>query len=63
MIVAVPGRVTILLVLLQPTAAVVPSWAAWPSWAAVTVTALAVATLVTERRRWIWLLTTGRAHR
>ncbi|MFB6898099.1 hypothetical protein [Streptomyces hydrogenans] len=63
-IVAVPGRVTILLVLLQLAAAVLSSWAAWPSWAAVIVTALAAATLVTERRRWTWLLTTDRrAHR
>ncbi|MFB7103907.1 hypothetical protein [Streptomyces hydrogenans] len=59
-IVAVPGRVTILLVLLQLAAAVLSSWAAWPSWAAVTVTALAAATLVTERRRWTWLLTMDR---
>ncbi|MFB6831948.1 hypothetical protein [Streptomyces hydrogenans] len=63
-IVAVPGRVTILLVLLQLAAAVLSSWAAWPSWAAVIVTVLAAATLVTERRRWTWLLTTDRrAHR
>ncbi|MFB7280474.1 hypothetical protein ACFCZV_25545 [Streptomyces hydrogenans] len=59
-IVAVPGRVTILLVLLQLAAAVAASWAVWPAWAAMTVTALAAATLVTERHRWTWLLTTYR---
>ncbi|HEY3472735.1 MAG TPA: hypothetical protein VGL47_46890 [Amycolatopsis sp.] len=54
-VVAVPGWVTILLVLLQLVAAVVSSWFAWPPWAAVAVTALAAATVVTERRRWRWL--------
>ncbi|MEU4347243.1 hypothetical protein [Streptomyces sp. NPDC023838] len=54
-IVAVPGWVTILLVLLQLVAAVASSWLAWPAWAAVPVTLLAAATLVTERRRWRWL--------
>lgn len=58
-IVPVPGAVTILLVLLQLTAAVVSAWLAWPVWAAVPVTVLAVATLGTERRRWQWLLTTA----
>ncbi|MFF7442951.1 hypothetical protein [Streptomyces sp. NPDC008122] len=55
-IVAVPGWVTILLVVLQLAAAVVSSWLAWPAWAAVPATALAAATVVTERRRWTWLL-------
>ncbi|WP_157531358.1 MULTISPECIES: hypothetical protein [unclassified Kitasatospora] len=55
-IIAVPGWVTILLVLLQLVAAVVSSWLAWPAWAAVPVTLLATATLVTERRRWRWLV-------
>ncbi|MEU6624886.1 hypothetical protein ABZ926_29530 [Streptomyces litmocidini] len=59
-IVAVPGRVTILLVLLQLAAAVISSWLAWPTWAAVPVTALAAATVVTERRRWTWLLSVDR---
>ncbi|MEU0403118.1 hypothetical protein ABZ318_23350 [Streptomyces sp. NPDC006197] len=59
-IVAVPGRVTILLVLLQLAAAVASSWLAWPAWAAVPVTALAAATVVTERRRWTWLLSVDR---
>ncbi|MDK0521967.1 hypothetical protein [Streptomyces sp. ML-6] len=59
-IIAVPGRVTILLVLLQLAAAVVFSWLAWPSWAAVPVTLLAAATLVTERRRRRWLVSANR---
>lgn len=59
-IIAVPGRVTILLVLLQLAAAVTSSWLAWPVWAAAPVTVLALAALVTERRRWRWLITTDR---
>ncbi|MFI9830068.1 hypothetical protein ACIHIX_20525 [Streptomyces sp. NPDC051913] len=56
-IVPVPGVVTILLVLLQLVTAVVAAWWAWPVWAAVVVSALAAATLVTERPRRRWLLT------
>ncbi|MEU0598131.1 hypothetical protein ABZ484_07715 [Streptomyces sp. NPDC006393] len=59
-IIAVPGWVTILLVLLQLAAAVVSSWFAWPVWAALPVTVLAAATVVTERRRWSWLLASHR---
>ncbi|MFE4262794.1 hypothetical protein [Streptomyces sp. NPDC056883] len=55
-IVAVPGAVTIALVLLQLVVAVAASWSAWPVWAAVPVTALAVACLVAERTRWRGLL-------
>ncbi|MFD8010748.1 hypothetical protein [Streptomyces sp. NPDC058955] len=55
-IIAVPGWVTILLVLLQLAAAVISSWLAWPAWAAVPVTVLAASTLVTERQRWRWLV-------
>ncbi|MFI6435255.1 hypothetical protein [Streptomyces sp. NPDC050759] len=55
-IIAVPGWTTILLVLLQLAAAVVSSWLAWPAWAAFSVTLLAAAALVTERRRWRWLI-------
>ncbi|MGW6059049.1 hypothetical protein [Streptomyces sp. NPDC055189] len=54
-IIAVPGWVTILLVLLQLAAAVTSSWLAWPPWAATLVTLTAITTLVTERRRWRWL--------
>jgi hypothetical protein len=53
--VAVPGWVTIGLVLLQLVAAVVSAWALWPVWAAVAVCVLAAATLVTEQPRWRWL--------
>ncbi|WP_229842537.1 hypothetical protein [Streptomyces tanashiensis] len=59
-IVAVPGWVTVLLVLLQLVVAVVGSWSAWPAWAAISVTVLAAATVVTERRRWMWLLSENR---
>ncbi|MFJ5776354.1 hypothetical protein [Streptomyces sp. NPDC093094] len=50
-IIAVPGWVTILLVLLQLGAAVASSWPARPGWAAGLVTLMAVTALVTERRR------------
>ncbi|WP_406110545.1 hypothetical protein OG698_47065 [Streptomyces sp. NBC_01003] len=55
-IIGVPGWATILLVLLQLAAAVISSWLAWPAWAAIPVTLLAAGTLVTERRRWRWLV-------
>ncbi|MFC9674829.1 hypothetical protein [Streptomyces sp. NPDC056949] len=58
-LVAVPGSVTILLVLLQFGAAVISAWLAWPVWSAVLVSLLAAASLVTERRRWRWLVSTG----
>ncbi|MHA6763237.1 hypothetical protein [Streptacidiphilus sp. PAMC 29251] len=50
--VAVPGIVTIALVLLQLVAAVVAAWAVWPTAAAVAVSLLAGATVVTELPRW-----------
>ncbi|MCQ9131864.1 hypothetical protein [Streptomyces hilarionis] len=59
-IIAVPGWVTILLVVLQLVAAVVSSWLAWPGWAATAVSLLAAATLVTEQRRWRWLVSANR---
>lgn len=55
-IVAVPGYVTIALVLLQLVVAVVASWIAWYPAVAVVVTVLAVATVVTEQPRWRRLL-------
>ncbi|MFJ8996089.1 hypothetical protein ACIRQH_37490 [Streptomyces sp. NPDC102279] len=55
-IVAVPGWITILLVLLQLSAAVAFSWLAWPAWAASVVTVLAAASVVAEQRRWRWLI-------
>ena len=54
-IVAVPGTVTIALVLLQLVAAVVAAWVAWPAFAAVLVTVLAAVTVVLELPRWRWL--------
>jgi hypothetical protein len=55
-IVAVPGVVTILLVLLQLVAAVASSWLAWAPAVAVVVSLLAAATVVTELPRWRRLL-------
>lgn len=54
--VAVPGWVTVAMVLLELGAAVVSSWALWPAWAAVCVCVLAAAALVTEQPRRRWLL-------
>ncbi|GIG56338.1 hypothetical protein Lfu02_07100 [Longispora fulva] len=54
-LVAVPGAVTVLLVVLQLVAAVVSSWWAWPAPVAVGVSVLAAATVVTELPRWRWL--------
>jgi hypothetical protein len=51
-LVPVPGAVTIGLVLLHLVAAVVAAWAAWPLPVAVAVSALALATVVTELPRW-----------
>ncbi|MEU8263218.1 hypothetical protein AB0C02_21625 [Micromonospora sp. NPDC048999] len=55
-IVAVPGYVTIGLVLLQMVAAVVASWIAWPTVVASIMSALVAAAIVTELPRWRWLL-------
>ncbi|AUY51869.1 hypothetical protein [Streptomyces sp. CB01881] len=55
-LVAVPGAVTIGLVVLQLAAAVVSSWLAWPAPVAVVVTVLAAACAVTEVPRWRGLL-------
>lgn len=54
--VAVPGWVTVGLVLLQLGAAVAASWALMPVFAAAAVTVLAAAVLVTEQPRWRRLL-------
>ena len=59
--VAVPGFVTILLVLLQLVAAVVASWIAWPIAVAVVVSVLAGACVLTEQPRWRWLSGAARA--
>jgi hypothetical protein len=50
--VAVPGAVTISIVLVHLTAAVAAAWAVWPWWIAVMVTALCVVVVFTEQTRW-----------
>lgn len=50
--VAVPGIVTILLLLVQLAAATVAAWVLWPTWIAVAVTALCVTVVITEQPRW-----------
>jgi hypothetical protein len=55
-VVAVPGYVTIGLVVLQMVAAVVASWAAWPIPLAVLVSVLVGVTIRTELPRWRSLL-------
>ncbi len=59
-IVPVPGPVTILLVVLQFAAAVISAWVVWPVVAAVLVSLLVAASLVTEGRRWQWLVSRDR---
>ncbi|MEU6167167.1 hypothetical protein [Streptomyces tanashiensis] len=44
----------------QLVVAVVGSWSVWPASVAIPVTVLAAATMVTERRRWMWLLSVKR---
>lgn len=51
-IVAVPGRVTVGLVVLQLVAAMVASWAAWPVPEALLVWAVVLATVHSELPRW-----------
>ncbi|MFG3436781.1 hypothetical protein ACGF0J_06005 [Nonomuraea sp. NPDC047897] len=55
-IVAVPGFVTILLVVLQLVAAVAGAWTAWSAVAGGAVALLAAVTAVVEVPRWRWLL-------
>ncbi|MGW0658506.1 hypothetical protein [Streptodolium elevatio] len=59
-VVAVPGVVTIAIMLLQFAAAVAGAWAAWPRWAALAVTGLVAVALVLELPRWRRLLRVGR---
>ncbi|WP_426594412.1 hypothetical protein ACPPVS_02580 [Cellulomonas sp. McL0617] len=54
--VPVPGFVTIGIVLMEFTAAVVASWLLMPTIAAIVVTALVAVGVVTEQPRWRWLL-------
>ena len=51
-VVAVPGKVTVLLVLLQLVAATVAAWFLWPWWVAAAVTMVCVVVCVTEQPRW-----------
>ena len=51
-VVAVPGWVTVLLVLLQLVAASVATWFLWPWWVAAPVTVLCLSVCVTEQPRW-----------
>lgn len=55
--VPVPGYVTVGLLVLQLVAGVAAAWAAWWAPVALVVTVLAAVTVVTELRRWRWLLT------
>lgn len=50
--VAVPGIVTILIVLLHLTAAALAAWVIWPWWLATGVTALCIVVVGTEQTRW-----------
>ncbi|MFG3706480.1 hypothetical protein ACGF7U_17365 [Micromonospora sp. NPDC047670] len=59
-VVAVPGHVTIGLVLLHMVAAVVASWLAWPLPAAIAVWILVTASFLAELSRWRRLVSTGR---
>ena len=51
-VVAVSGRVTILLVLLQLVAATVAAWFLWPWWVAAAVTVVCLVVCITEQPRW-----------
>jgi hypothetical protein len=50
--VAVPGAVTVLIVLITLGAAAVAAWAIWPWWLAAAVTVLCVVVIFTEQTRW-----------
>lgn len=56
-VVAVPGRVTILMVLAELAGAVAAAWLLFPAWAAVLVAVLALACCGTELPRWRRLVT------
>jgi hypothetical protein len=51
-LVAVPGQVTIFLVVLQLAAATAAAWVIWPWWAAITVTVICLIVPITEQPRW-----------
>ncbi|MUK00641.1 hypothetical protein GM708_01060 [Vibrio cholerae] len=50
--IAVPGIVTILIVLAHLVAATISAWTIWPWWIAAAVTALCAAVIATEQTRW-----------
>ncbi|GLY19906.1 hypothetical protein Kisp01_69200 [Kineosporia sp. NBRC 101677] len=50
--IAVPGAVTILMLLSHLVAATAAAWALWPTWIAVAVTTLCVVVVITEQPRW-----------
>jgi len=54
--VAVPGIVTVFLVLIQLVAATAAAWVLWPTWTAATVTLLCLIVPFTELPRWRHLL-------
>lgn len=51
-LIAVPGIVAILLVLIQLAAATAAAWVVWPWWVATPVTVLCLIVPVTEQPRW-----------
>lgn len=59
--VAVPGIVTVSLVVLQLVAAAASAWALWGTWIAASVTVLCLVVPFTELPRWRALLRTSRA--
>ncbi|WP_392671952.1 hypothetical protein [Streptomyces sp. LN785] len=58
-VIAVPGWVTVLMVLAELGAAVVSMWLLRPGWAAVAVTLLATASVIAETPRRRWLLSSA----
>jgi len=58
--VAVPGFVTILILIASLAVGVVCAWLIWPWWAATVVTALCATVVFTEQPRWRSLRSTNR---
>ena len=50
--VAVPGIVTILILVIQLVAATMAAWTLWPGWIAAAVTALCLLVPITDQPRW-----------
>ena len=57
--IAVPGIVTILLVVLDLIAATVAAWITWPWWLAIAVTVLCIVVIGTEQTRWKSLISSS----